>query len=510
MAAPNPYSHAEVKAGVFLAFCLALFLGMLMVYGRVSRFWRGRQDIHVAFSSVGGLRPDAAVRYNGVEVGRVKNMRILHVDSAQIRRVVAVNRTDLDHLPLSAETRRQLRLLPDTEFEAAAKEALRDKTMIELTLEVLQEGQYRRYLTDDAIVLSTTILGDTCIDVISGTGHGRPLSPTEDALILGVTGDFFARLSRSMEEVKEVLSSVSDVVGGPERAAFKRGAGRLDGILDRMSSMSDKANDRLPKTSKRLTEAGKMGRQAMDSAKELVNDGRERGSRIGDLAATARKDLGERLKGLEDEAGSAKDEMVAQWKAVTADYRAAWDASKPHWEGLRENLRGLSAQVTGVADRLESVQETAGDLLEQSMPDLAGFGRNLSAAATNMRAEHLIYWREHIGEWATKGDAGEHVFHTALETYRGLRRITRWVRDVNEDLAALRPVVAGAEAGSRPTVADLDAAGVRVGKMQRDFEQVRDQAAEAFLPPFQGSANGAGSPPFGRKRAGCQEWPSRW
>ena len=37
------YSSAEVKAGLFLTFCLALFVAMLFVYGKAARLWRGRR-----------------------------------------------------------------------------------------------------------------------------------------------------------------------------------------------------------------------------------------------------------------------------------------------------------------------------------------------------------------------------------------------------------------------------------------------------------------------------------
>ena len=125
MAGPQNYTHAEVKAGLFLAFCLALFCGMLLVYGHLSKFWRGRQELHVVFSSAGGLSPDAPVMYNGVEVGRVKQMQIIHMDRQQLRRLVPVTRAGLDHLPLTAAKRLELRLLPDEQFQEAVHEALR-------------------------------------------------------------------------------------------------------------------------------------------------------------------------------------------------------------------------------------------------------------------------------------------------------------------------------------------------------------------------------------------------
>ena len=52
MSEESGYSNAEVKAGVFLAFCLALFVAMLFIYGKVARVMRGRQEIPVDRKSV--------------------------------------------------------------------------------------------------------------------------------------------------------------------------------------------------------------------------------------------------------------------------------------------------------------------------------------------------------------------------------------------------------------------------------------------------------------------------
>ena len=102
------YSNAEVKAGVFLTICLAMFVAMLFIYGKVARVWRGRQEISVVFTSVTSLRPDAPVRYNGVEVGRVKETSILHLNDANISRLPPLTVKDLEHLPPTVESLRTL------------------------------------------------------------------------------------------------------------------------------------------------------------------------------------------------------------------------------------------------------------------------------------------------------------------------------------------------------------------------------------------------------------------
>ena len=53
MATSTGYSKAEVKAGVFLALCLALFVAMLFIYGKAARRWlSGEIDDEELMSSV--------------------------------------------------------------------------------------------------------------------------------------------------------------------------------------------------------------------------------------------------------------------------------------------------------------------------------------------------------------------------------------------------------------------------------------------------------------------------
>ncbi|MCW8131282.1 MAG: MCE family protein, partial [Planctomycetota bacterium] len=122
--ARREFSNVEVKAGVFLAFCLALFVGMLLLYGKIPRLWRVRQEVRAVFSSVASLKPDAAVLYNGVEVGRVKSMRILHLDKETADKLAPMTKRDLDFLPLGEGQRKKLRLAPDYEFDPKVREAL--------------------------------------------------------------------------------------------------------------------------------------------------------------------------------------------------------------------------------------------------------------------------------------------------------------------------------------------------------------------------------------------------
>ncbi|MCX7806850.1 MAG: MCE family protein, partial [Planctomycetota bacterium] len=134
------YTRAEAIVGAMIAFCGGLFLLMLLLYGNISRFWRGRKEITVVFTQVTALRPDSPVRLNGVEVGRVKTIQILRLSPSDIARLrPAVKLENLRALPLTSEEIQQIRALPEERRLDEAMRRIENRTMIGLTLAVLEE-----------------------------------------------------------------------------------------------------------------------------------------------------------------------------------------------------------------------------------------------------------------------------------------------------------------------------------------------------------------------------------
>src|SRR5579862_790557 len=201
------YSSVEVKMGFFLTFSLALFVAMLFTFGRIAPVWRARQEIFVAFDNVGGLTVDAPVRYNGLEIGRVKWLRIIHLDDATIERLPALTRRDLDNLPLRPPAMiHELRDVADVDFDRVCREKLKNRTMIEICLELLQDNDFNRFHTDDQARVVSTFFNDSAVEIIAGSA-AQPLDSNK--LMLGTSGDFFGNLSKSMGEVKDILSNVT-------------------------------------------------------------------------------------------------------------------------------------------------------------------------------------------------------------------------------------------------------------------------------------------------------------
>jgi len=431
------YSSAEVKAGVFLTLCMAVFVAMLFIYGKVARVWRGRQEISVVFTSVTSLRRDAPVRYNGVEVGRVRDTSILHLTEANIARLPQLTIRDLEHLPLTDREQKQLRNPTETpaeKFQDDVASKLLNRTMILLTLEVLQEGDVNRYRVDDAVHISTTLMGDTSVEISSG--NGPPLSPKEGHLMLGRSGDFFSNLAKSVEQVKEILASVGDLVGPEERASVRKALRRFDTITDHVEKIVALADQRLPKT--------------WDKADTLADSARENFTRIGDTVVTiqpqvtktlatadgAIKDVQGRVGSLADEAKAAVVDVRGQIKPVLGDLQQITAKSKDDLPVMIHNAKDLAVRLQESAGKLDTVLGTGNRLLNESYPDLRRLVLALRLGAENFEeGTNLLKRKPWLIYNAAKQDE---AYNNAQKTARDLEVATRRFAELSTELQALQ------------------------------------------------------------------------
>jgi len=431
------YSNAEVKAGVFLAVCLSVFIAMLFIYGKIARVWRGREELSVVFTSVTSLRSDAPVRYNGVEIGRVRATDILHLNEANMARLPRLTVKDLDNLPLSEREQKQLRNSAETppdRFEEEVKRKLKDRTMILLRLEVLQEGDPTRYRVDDEVHISTTLMGDTAVEISSGSGE--PLNFKENRLMLGFSGDFFSNLAKSVEQVKEILASVSDVVGPQERDSVRKALRRFDTITDRIERIVTLADQRLPVT--------------WNKADALADTARENIGRIGDTVATiqpqvtktlttaddAVKDVQARVGGLADEAKAAVVDVRNQVKPILGDLQQITSKSKDDFPVMIHNAKELASRLQESAGKLDTVLATGNRLLNESYPDLRRLILAFRLGAENFEEATNLLKRK---PWLIYNAAKEsETYNVAQKTARDLELATKRFAELSSELQAIQ------------------------------------------------------------------------
>ncbi|MCW8130173.1 MAG: MCE family protein [Planctomycetota bacterium] len=504
MAKSQGYTTAEVKAGVFLTFCLGLFVAMLFVYGKASRIWRGRQELTVVFTSVTSLRPDAPVRFNGVEVGRVKGIHILSLNEDALKKLPQpFTLRDLDNLPLTESEKTDLRkkvagtsladevlkAKKEEEFQAAVKEKLADRTMIELTLEVLpprgKEEGTKRYRVDDQVRISTTLLGDTSVEIASG--NGAAIEPNQDRLILGISGDFFTNLGKSIEQVKEILASVSDVVGTQERESVRKALRRFDTITERIENVVNVADKRLPATWDKIDVLADSAKKDLDAIGETIGGLQPQISKTLTTADEAVKDLQKRLGDLADEARQAVVDVKGEVKPILEDVHYITGHSKDDFPALVKNAKDLAARLKLSADKLDGVLSTGDRLLQESYPDLRRLILAFRMGAENFKdATDLIKRKPWL---IINKPPQESAMEKPLETARKLEEATKRFRELNTELQAIRRSMTPPEGTPAKVPADqlkrLDFLIQELNILSDVVKESADQSRKIVLPEFQ-------------------------
>ncbi len=410
-----PSSHSEITAGAFVAFCLALLFVMVFAVGDCGRFLRGSQEREVLFSSVTGLQPNSAVNYAGVEIGRVREMRIVEVDEGLLKKMPVITVDTLGRLPLSFEEAEELKALKNSAKLDAGARALvgtgggqHGRKMILLVLEIHRSEQEFRLREDDLVRLATTVMGDSTVEISPGSGD--PLQAGK--ALLGDSSSLFTQLSDSVREIRNLLTRVSDIVGDEEKvnirttlANIKKASEDLslasatvrqvvggaakpvkETIKDLQAGMSE-ARTAVTTVRKTIQEVGPKVVTVLDSGKEMLDSGRKAADSAEKLLAEARTQLNALLRNasgalktaqeLLSEAGDALDENRPTARRAIVDLR----------ESLH-NIREASARVRRAPWLLfqrPRVRNHEIVLLEASARSLSSATAELTLAMENLR-----------------------------------------------------------------------------------------------------------------------------
>lgn len=333
---PVRISHAEIKAGIFLTLCLALFVAMLIFLGQYGHRWRNTLEIRVLFSRVSGLRTDAPVLYNGMEAGRVRRIRIVHVSESLLNSLPPLGKRDLESLPVAEDERENLRAIDDKDFDAQARKLIlvKDRTMLMLSLEVLSENDTQRYRTGDEYRVLGTMMGDSYLEIKSGSGD--IFTPAPNKVFLGVAGDMYSDLGRSLSQTKDILRSMADLVGGDAGKTTIRGQiQNFEQFTSRLENTLEPLGANLPATFDNVE-------KQVAHTQQILNDVEQKATafepKLNESAENVRKSILETQKSTQQSIQAARDKVAVYRKA-------ALDAIKDGRKIVAEEKESIPAQV---------------------------------------------------------------------------------------------------------------------------------------------------------------------
>lgn len=442
-------ANAEVKAGVFLTFCLALFFLMMVVYGRFSRTWADRLDLTVAFAGVPALKPGAPVRYNGMEVGRVKGVGVVRLTERELERFPLLSEADLERLPFGeseiSTLREELAGLSPAAVDRRLKNRLRGRSMVELELDVLLERDAKRYRLDDVVSVSATMMGEAWVTISSGVGPAIPSG--YDKVLLGVSADVTGDLVESVDRVGEIIGTAGATLGGgKKRAGLREKIARFEGFTadfetactawrTRLDSGWNELDDNLDENGKwlhsqcakvrgwgpRLEKAlNKLRKTCAEWRETLRKKTADAPAKIGKFRKTAVKKL-------------------ATWATATAAWKTEWPPRFSAWRKLSERFGGYADRAEAL---LEKVRRSVGENLASLRRDLRNWARTAEDKDETM-------WYIANRPW-TIVNRPPREKAAALDLLRRLDLAARHYRELRGELAAVvEKAVPGNEADRR-------------------------------------------------------------
>jgi len=368
-----PSSHSEIKAGALVAFCLALLFVMVFAVGDCGRYLRGSHERVALFSSVTGLQPNSAVNYSGVEIGRVRETRIVDVNDALLRSLPTITVDNLNRLPLSFDEIERLKALKDpAKVDAAARELigprgdLRGRKMIVLVLEIHRSAKEFRLREDDTVRLATTVMGDSTVEI--SPGSGAPL--TEGRALLGDGSNLFTQLSDSMREIRTLLAKVSGIIGDEEKVNIKATLANVKKASEDMSLASAKVRE--------------MVKDAEKPVKEAIRDLREGMSEARLAVAAVRKTIGEVKPKVVAALDSGKKMMESGRKAAESADKLMTDARPKLLAVLQESATAAKSATSALKEVQKLLAET-GDAIDENRPSVRRAMADLRESARNFK-----------------------------------------------------------------------------------------------------------------------------
>ena len=381
-------SHSEIKAGAFVAFSFALLLVMVFAVGDCGRLLKGRQDQVVFFSHVTGLQPNSAVNYAGVEVGRVRRIRIVkNADRSILDRLPPINANSVERLPLTIEEVERLKGIKDpTRMDREARELCLGRTVIALDLEIVRSREELMFRQDDLVRLESTLMGDSTVEISAGSGTPVPAGQA----LLGDSSNLFTQLSSSMRDIRNLLAKVSNMIGEDERVAIQATIANIKDASDKISRASEDVRQIVAESREPISQAITDLGTTMSEARQTATAVRETVTEVKPKVVSA-LESGQKMMEAGRGAAEAADQLLTD--------------ARPKAVALLEEARRSAAAATAALTEAQELLLAGGNALDENRPavrralgDVREAGRNLKDMSARLKRQPWLLLKKPRGE----------------------------------------------------------------------------------------------------------------
>ena len=337
----------EAKVGIFVLAGIVILVYMSLRVGGIQFGGDGGYTLYVAFDSATGLDKDASVRVAGVEVGKVKEIRLINHKA-------------------------------------------------HLTLSILPDAQIGRDFT--AVLTTKGLLGERYLDLIPGEPNA-PLLKDGDK-ITHVTSyanmdKLITILSDVAVDIKAVSQSLSGALGGKEgEQSLKNIVENIEDISFRLNSLIEKNDARFSNTLKNLDEFSAVLRRDGPAITEEVRVA----AKNLNLAIEKSSD---NLNGLINDNRSNLKEAIENLRTATLAMSQAMESVNNIAKEAAPGIKSTINSADSIAKKLDNGEGTLGKLINDT-----AIHDNLNKTITGInsyieRAESFHTYIGYRGEYLT-------------------------------------------------------------------------------------------------------------
>lgn len=445
--------HADVKAGLMVAISIAFLFVLVFFVGDWGPGLRGARTVPVIFRHVIGLQSNSPVTYVGVEIGRVRDIEIVELDESVLRRLGPFDGDDVLHLPIPSREKRLeiVREENDEEANRRARDAIRGRRAVQVTLEIRGGLGADVLRVDDLVRVESNFMGETTVVISPGSGRRLP----GDGILLGRSGNLFTDISETVSDMREMFTVLS--------ASLSRAQiGQIQGAIERISETAVNVE-------KIATEV----RGAIEENRPVFRASLARfRSNMDDLRAAV-QEIRPQLRSFLESGQRAGERFAAAAEEGRAFLGSNREAVASLVKQLDESARlagGAARRSEALLTRLdETVAENRSDL-RRAVHDLRWTGRHFKDATDRLRRQPWLLLRR-----------PRRIDEKDTDLYFAARRVAEATERLDEALERFERLVAEPGAAER-----LDAEVVRalledVRRTLRETEEERDEVKREVL-----------------------------
>jgi predicted nucleic acid-binding Zn-ribbon protein len=225
-------------------------------------------------------------------------------------------------------------------------------------------------------------MGDSAVEIHTGGGEETP--PGTGRIFLGAGGDLFSDIGKSFSQVKDILSSLTELAGGETTRQGVQGkfAG-FETFTERIESATSSMETKLPETwdnlDRRLNATQTMFEDLKAKTEKMKPDLEQSLQKAEHSIQELRRDTGEEVQAARKKIATFREsalEKIAAWQKLSSSCRESIPAQVKSGRDWTDRFAPTAAKLDNLLSNADEQLNQGGESTRTMLKDLGGFAVN--------------------------------------------------------------------------------------------------------------------------------------